>query len=99
MAADFTCALWLGFDAQRHLLSELPDENCATSPEVLVADARIDRVAAPAECRPRPDVLLRPNRHQCGHAPRAHFVTPGGKGQAWKDCNLEAALFIVVEAI
>src|ERR1043166_2631244 len=80
---------------EREARAERAGEGEAALPEVAIAGARIDRVAAAAEQRPGPEILLRPDRQQQAHPAGAEAPARGGQDRAREDRHRKPARRVV----
>src|SRR5256885_2049098 len=81
--ADRVAPLVGDFGAERQARRDRAGEREPALPEVAIARARIDRVAAAAEQRPSAEILLSPDRQEQPDPASAEAAACGRQDRAW----------------
>ncbi len=93
------CTLTIDFRAQHEPLTKLPRDSKAALPEIMIALAGVDRIAAAAEDRPGALIFLDPDGQEAGHRSGAHSVASRGQGHGREHGDLKARRLVVVKPI
>src|SRR4051812_40916351 len=97
--ADCVGALMRDLAAQRQAARDRTRQCEAALPEVAIAGARIDRIAAAAEQRPRAEILLRPDRQEQLDSPGAEAAARAWQDRTREDCHRKARRLVIHKAI